>query len=62
MPNAAEVIVRSLIANGIDHVFCVPGESYLAVLDALADETDRIRLVTCRMRSVSSARASSTAR
>ena len=48
MPNAAEVIVRSLIANGIDHVFCVPGESYLAVLDALADETDRIRLVTCR--------------
>ena len=48
MPNAAQVIVRSLIANGIEHVFCVPGESYLAVLDALADETGRIRLVTCR--------------
>ena len=48
MPNAAQAIVQSLIANGIDHVFCVPGESYLAVLDALADETGRIRLVTCR--------------
>ena len=48
MPNAAQVIVQSLIANGVDHVFCVPGESYLAVLDALADETDRIRLITCR--------------
>ena len=33
MPNAAQVIVERLIANGVDHVFCVPGESYLAVLD-----------------------------
>ena len=48
MPNAAQVIVERLIANGVDHVFCVPGESYLAVLDALADETHRIRLITCR--------------
>ena len=48
MPNAAEIIVQSLIANRVDHVFCVPGESYLAVLDALADQTDKIRLITCR--------------
>ena len=48
MPNAAEIIVESLIANKVDHVFCVPGESYLAVLDALADQTDKIRLITCR--------------
>ena len=48
MPTAAQIIVQSLIANGIDRVFCVPGESYLAVLDALADEKDRIRLITCR--------------
>ncbi|WP_262422572.1 thiamine pyrophosphate-binding protein [Brevundimonas denitrificans] len=34
--------------NGIDTVFCVPGESYLAVLDALADVKDQIRVVTCR--------------
>src|SRR4051794_13574060 len=28
---AAEVLVDQLIANGVRHVFCVPGESYLAV-------------------------------
>ena len=31
----------------VDRVFCVPGESYLPVLDALADEP-AIDLVTCR--------------
>src|SRR5258708_20663742 len=30
-------MVDSLVAHGVDRVFCVPGESYLAVLDALAD-------------------------
>src|SRR5690348_17312414 len=44
----AQQIVQSLVVNGINHVFCVPGESYLAVLDALADEADRIRTITCR--------------
>ena len=48
MPNAAQIIVQALVANGVDHVFCVPGESYLAVLDALEDASDRIRLVACR--------------
>jgi len=48
MPNAAEIIVQALIANGVDHVFCVPGESYLAVLDALEDARDHIRLIACR--------------
>ena len=32
-----QLIVDSLAAQGVDHVFCVPGESYLAVLDALHD-------------------------
>jgi acetolactate synthase I/II/III large subunit len=45
---AAQRIVDTLVLNGVDHVFCVPGESYLAVLDALADVPDRIRVVTCR--------------
>ena len=45
---AAEDLVRVLLANAVTHVFCVPGESYLAVLDALADVRDRIRVVTCR--------------
>jgi len=34
--------------HGADTVFCVPGESYLAVLDALYDASDSIRLITCR--------------
>jgi acetolactate synthase-1/2/3 large subunit len=43
---AAEALVRQLIVNGVDHIFCVPGESYLAVLDACY-ETD-IKLTVCR--------------
>lgn len=45
---AARRLVERLIDHGIDHVFCVPGESYLPVLDALADVRDRVRVVTCR--------------
>ena len=45
---AARSLVASLLAQGVDHVFCVPGESYLAVLDALADVRDRIRVIACR--------------
>jgi acetolactate synthase I/II/III large subunit len=45
---AAQVLVDSLIANGVRRVFCVPGESYLAVLDALADVGDQIQVVVCR--------------
>ena len=48
MPNAAQIIVQALVANGVDHVFCVPGESYLAVLDALEDAKASIRLIACR--------------
>jgi acetolactate synthase-1/2/3 large subunit len=45
---AAHAIVAALLAQGVDHVFCVPGESYLAVLDALADHEDKIRVIACR--------------
>ena len=38
--SAGELIVDSLVANGIDRVFCVPGESYLGLLDALYGRTD----------------------
>lgn len=44
----AQLLVASLKAHGADHVFCVPGESYLAVLDALYDEREHIRVVACR--------------
>ncbi|MEO8927100.1 MAG: thiamine pyrophosphate-dependent enzyme [Caulobacteraceae bacterium] len=45
---AARALVRVLLAQGVTHVFCVPGESYLAVLDALADVRSRIAVITCR--------------
>ncbi|MEL6977846.1 MAG: thiamine pyrophosphate-binding protein [Pseudomonadota bacterium] len=35
MPTGGELIVDCLKAQGVDRVFCVPGESYLDVLDAL---------------------------
>jgi acetolactate synthase-1/2/3 large subunit len=43
---AAEVLVAQLRVNAVRHVFCVPGESYLAVLDAFHD-TD-LALTVCR--------------
>lgn len=33
----AQILVDQLVLQGVHHVFCVPGESYLAVLDALLD-------------------------
>ncbi|NNC72019.1 MAG: thiamine pyrophosphate-binding protein [Sphingomonadaceae bacterium] len=42
-----KILVDNLVAQGCDRIFCVPGESYLAVLDALHGE-DAIDLVTCR--------------
>ncbi len=37
MPTGGELIVRCLERQGVERVFCVPGESYLPVLDALRD-------------------------
>ncbi len=45
--SGARVLVDALVQNGVDAAYCVPGESYLHVLDALAD-TPQIRLVVCR--------------
>ncbi|RYF51633.1 MAG: thiamine pyrophosphate-binding protein, partial [Cytophagaceae bacterium] len=41
-----QVLVDQLQIHGIDHVFCVPGESFLAVLDALHDSS--IKVTVCR--------------
>jgi acetolactate synthase-1/2/3 large subunit len=41
-----ELIVEALKANGVERVSCVPGESYLAVLDALRDSG--IETLVCR--------------
>lgn len=42
----AQAIVRCMELENIDHVFCVPGESYLALLDAIYDSN--IRLISAR--------------
>jgi acetolactate synthase-1/2/3 large subunit len=41
-----QIVAHQLAANGIDAAFCVPGESFLALLDALYDAPTR--LITCR--------------
>ncbi len=47
-PSAGRVLVNSLRLHGIDRVFCVPGESYLEVLDALHDVSGDIQLVVAK--------------
>jgi acetolactate synthase-1/2/3 large subunit len=32
-----QILVDQLVAQGVQHIFCVPGESYLAALDAMHD-------------------------
>src|SRR5438105_14950996 len=42
------VLADALVVQGIEHVFAVPGESYLDVLDGLYAVGNRIKLITCR--------------
>src|ERR1700752_5270526 len=42
------ILGDNLLAQGVDLAFCVPGESYLPVLDALYDVRERLRLIVCR--------------
>ena len=41
-----QILVQQLITHGVKQLFCVPGESYLAVLDALHDAD--IGVTVCR--------------
>ena len=43
-----EILIDALLLHGVEHVFAVPGESYLAALDALYGARNRITVVTCR--------------
>ena len=45
---AGHALVEALIEQGIDTVFGVPGESYLAVLDGFHEHRERIRYIACR--------------
>jgi acetolactate synthase-1/2/3 large subunit len=43
---AAEVLIDQLLIHGVRHVFCVPGESYIAALDAFHDRD--VAVTVCR--------------
>ncbi|HET8974246.1 MAG TPA: thiamine pyrophosphate-binding protein, partial [Pseudolabrys sp.] len=44
--SGGEILIDQLSIHGVRHVFCVPGESYLAALDAFYDS--EIKLTVCR--------------
>ena len=43
-----QLLIDALKVHGVDHVFGVPGESYLAALDAFHSAREKIRFVICR--------------
>lgn len=61
LKTGGEILVEALKINGVDKVFCVPGESYLAALDAFHDVPE-IQLVVCRQESGAAMMADSHAR
>ena len=58
----ARLLVDQLLIQGVQRLFCVPGESYLAVLDALADCADRLRVIVNRHESGSAFMAEASAK
>jgi acetolactate synthase I/II/III large subunit len=42
------ILADGLVAQGVDTIFGVPGESYLAVLDGLYPHGDKVQFVICR--------------
>ncbi|WP_438394858.1 thiamine pyrophosphate-binding protein [Caballeronia sp. DA-9] len=48
LTTGARLVVDALLTHGVERVFCVPGESFLAILDSLHDETSRIQTIVCR--------------
>src|SRR5436190_14197416 len=44
--SGAQVLIDQLVIHGVRHVFCVPGESYIAALDAMNDQP--IDVTVCR--------------
>ena len=45
---AGHLLVEALIEQGVETVFGVPGESYLAVLDGFHEHPEKIRFIACR--------------
>lgn len=48
MRSGGRILIDGLLGLGADTAFCVPGESFLAALDAIYGHHGRFRLVTCR--------------
>ncbi len=43
-----QLVADALRVHGVKTVFCVPGESYLEIMDALYDVSGDIALISCR--------------
>ncbi|MFL6937727.1 MAG: thiamine pyrophosphate-binding protein [Xanthobacteraceae bacterium] len=48
MRTGGQVLADALVAHGSDLAFCVPGESYLGLLDGLYEHRGAFRIVNCR--------------
>ncbi|HAT36395.1 MAG TPA: thiamine pyrophosphate-binding protein [Rhodospirillaceae bacterium] len=43
-----QVLIDQLRVHGVDTIFCLPGESYLAAMDAMHDAQNDMKIITCR--------------
>ena len=50
--NGGQILVDQLVAQGVERVTCVPGESYLAALDALHDSAIDVTDLSPRRRAL----------
>src|SRR5215472_761677 len=46
MRSGGRILIDQLVAQGVEHVYCVPGESFLAALDAMNNTP--IAVTVCR--------------
>jgi len=60
--SGGQILVDALRIHGCNTVFCVPGESFLAVLDALWHARDAIRLIVARQEGGATHMAEATAK
>jgi acetolactate synthase-1/2/3 large subunit len=46
--SGGQLLADQLALHDVELAFCVPGESYLALLDGLYSHRERVRVITCR--------------
>lgn len=59
MRTGGQIVIEALARAGVDHIFMVPGESFISVLDALYDD-QRIRPIVCRHEAAAAVMAEAT--